>query len=95
MQVLMQALAKLWATYAGADSAPAKPCAIYNCMKDSASRLLVLLTQAPAKLCVISASRTALLDWLFCWTQALAKLCATDAGTDAGSCETLCENGNV
>ena len=77
MQVLMQALAKLWATYAGADSAP------------------VLLTQAPAKLCVISASRTALLDWLFCWTQALAKLCATDAGTDAGSCETLCENGNV
>ena len=68
--------AKLCAIYAGADSAPAKPCVIYNCMKDSASRLAVLLTQAPAKLCVISASRTALLDWLFCWTQALAKLWA-------------------
>ena len=74
--LLTQAPAKHCATDAGADSAPAKPCAIYNCMKDSASRLLVLLTQAPAKLCVISASRTALLDWLFCWTQALAKLWA-------------------
>ena len=41
--LLTQAPAKHCATDAGADSAPAKPCAIYNCMKDSASRLAVLL----------------------------------------------------